>query len=88
MSAISATTCVALLATIGFAFAAPVDESALREYARQNRADRVGGVSAAAAAALPGFTNATIGLAKSVRQSTLGRLMCLPSPSDGPRPPT
>jgi cellulose synthase operon protein C len=41
MSAVSATTCVALLATIGFAFAAPVDESALREYARQNRADRV-----------------------------------------------
>jgi tetratricopeptide (TPR) repeat protein len=41
MSAVSATTCVALLATIGFVFAAPVDESALREYARQNRADRV-----------------------------------------------
>jgi cellulose synthase operon protein C len=41
MSAITATTCVALLATIGFAFAEPVDESALREYARQNRADRV-----------------------------------------------
>jgi tetratricopeptide (TPR) repeat protein len=41
MSAISATMCVAFLATIGIAFAEPVDESALREYARQNRADRV-----------------------------------------------
>jgi hypothetical protein len=41
MSAISAATCVAVLATIGIAFAEPVDESALREYARQNRADRV-----------------------------------------------
>ena len=41
MRAISAATCVALLATIGIALAEPVDESALREYARQNRADRV-----------------------------------------------
>ena len=41
MSATSAATCVALLVTIGIGFAEPVDESALREYARQNRADRV-----------------------------------------------
>jgi tetratricopeptide (TPR) repeat protein len=41
MSALSAATCVVLLATVGIAFAEPVDESALREYARQNRADRV-----------------------------------------------
>src|SRR5262249_52270324 len=41
MSAISAASCIALLATVGIALAEPVDESALREYARQNRADRV-----------------------------------------------
>src|SRR5271169_4391462 len=41
LSPISYAACVALLATIGFAFAEPVDESALREYARQHRADRV-----------------------------------------------
>ncbi len=41
MSTMRAAACVALLVTIGYAFAEPVDESALREYARQNRADRV-----------------------------------------------
>jgi tetratricopeptide (TPR) repeat protein len=41
MSAIAVATCAALAATIVAVSAGPVDETALREYARQKRADRV-----------------------------------------------
>ncbi len=41
MSAVAVATCVALLASTAIAAAGPVDETALREYARQKRADRV-----------------------------------------------